>query len=353
MIYRLFRAGSIRISVVAALTWLTATGTGWSYDLTPPWPNGRELAQFRSEPVSFPSHSPFALNDIAGADEVTTAQGLLFMPEVEEALAPFPAIVMLHGAGGIMEARELTYGRQFAAMGVAALVIDVFGARRDLASSFTERLLNITETMFLADAYAGLEFLASMPEVDGGRIALIGFSYGGMAATYAAHEQVAVAFAPEDRGFAAQVAFYAPCIVTFDSPEPSGAPLLMLYGDRDEIIDIERCEDTRDALRNRGGDVQSVMFEGAFHQWDGWSSGGRRLSRGLADCNLRVEDDLDVRDARTGMPMSAVWNRTLILGLCVDDEGYVIKRDDAIRARSNAVLADFLTRSFDAAVDGG
>jgi len=51
------------------------------------------------------------------------------------------------------------------------LTIDTFGARADLATSFIGRVLHITETMFVADAYAGLHFLASRPEIDPRRVA--------------------------------------------------------------------------------------------------------------------------------------------------------------------------------------
>jgi dienelactone hydrolase len=73
---------------------------------------------------------------------------------------------MLHGAGGVLGAREHTYGSQLAAMGAAALVIDTFAARRNRAAGFTERLLEITESMAIADAYAGLRWLAQRPEID-------------------------------------------------------------------------------------------------------------------------------------------------------------------------------------------
>ncbi len=353
MNYRLSPLISIWISNLIIGLMVFASGSARGYDLANPWPNGSELAEFEPEPVRFPSKSPFALNDIEDDDEVTEAVGYLFMPTPDPTGVPAPAVVMLHGAGGVMQPRELTYGRQFAAMGVAALVIDVFAARRDLASGFTDRLLNITETMFLADAFAGRDFLAAMPEIDGERIALIGFSYGGMAATYAAHELVSDAFANGEAGFAAHVSFYAPCIVTFEDPQPAPAPLLMLYGALDEIIDVERCRETEEALRSQGGRVEAVVFDEGFHQWDGWSTNGRRLSRGLADCHLRVEPDLDIHDDFTGLPMSAVWNRTLILAMCVDDEGYVIKRDDTIRERSNAILGTFLNSAFSKGTGGG
>jgi dienelactone hydrolase len=96
-----------------------------------------------------------------------------------------PTVVLLHGSGGVLSTRELTYAPQLAKMGVAALVVDVFGARRDRGTEFIERLLNITETMMVADAYSGLWFLAGRPEIDPHRVVLIGFSYGAMATTFA------------------------------------------------------------------------------------------------------------------------------------------------------------------------
>jgi len=61
-------------------------------------------------------------------------------------------VIMLHGSGGLLWPRERTYGAQFAAMGITALAVDSFAARRDRATSFVDRLLNITESMLLADA---------------------------------------------------------------------------------------------------------------------------------------------------------------------------------------------------------
>jgi dienelactone hydrolase len=85
----------------------------------------------------------------------------------------------------------MTSGAQYAAMGVAPLVIDVFGARRDSTTGFVQRLIEITEATALADVYAGLIYLLSRTNIDPKRGALIGFSYGGMTITYAAHAQVA------------------------------------------------------------------------------------------------------------------------------------------------------------------
>ena len=77
----------------------------------------------------------------------------------------------------------MTYGAQFAVMGVAAHVIDILDVRRDCTTGFVQRLIEITEAMGLADDYTGLIYLLSRPDFDPKQGALIGSSCGGMAIT--------------------------------------------------------------------------------------------------------------------------------------------------------------------------
>ncbi len=312
-----------------------------------PWPPASGDAP-AGQPVTFLSHSPFTLSDAGEGPEdnpPTTAQGTLFVPPGAGPDDKAPAVILLHGASGVHDAREMTYARQFAAHGVAALVIDVFGARRDMANGFVDRLVNITEAMFLADAYAGLRFLDRLPAVDGDRVALIGFSYGGMAATYAAYEQTAEAFARHDERFAAHVAFYAPCIVEFEDNRATGAPLLMLYGGRDAIVDPARCSEVAEELKAGGGRVRMIEYPEAVHQWDGRFGGEFEIGRNLADCDFVVAEDGTVRGAGLPVPMTEPFLRKVMLGLCAADEGYLIGRSDAVRAKSNADLAAFLGKT--------
>ncbi len=316
-------------------------------DLTPPWPSVQRLADIAGTRVTFPSSSPFVLSDRrASCEAPTAALATLFLPPGASAQSPAPAAIILHGAAGVMWARELTYARQLASMGVAALVIDAFAARRERASRFIDRLIEITEAMVLADAFAGLRYLAGRADVDAGRVALIGFSYGGMAATYAAYDQVARRFAPGGERFAGHVAFYAPCIVTFRDNRATGAPVLMLFGGRDAIVDRGRCEGTAGALRSGGAPVEVVVYEDAYHQWDGRFARPREIGRNLAGCRLVVERDGGVHHGRWLLPMLNPWTRKLILALCADQAGYLIGRDDDVRARSNADLARFLDKVF-------
>jgi acetyl esterase/lipase len=149
---------------------------------TDPWPAVGDAA---GRIVAVPSHSPFVPSEIGPGAPATPARVTWYPPAGTDAANSAPAVVLLHGAAGIDEHREPTYARQLAAMGIGAAVVDVFGARRDLATSFTDRVIRITETMALADAYATLAWLKARPEIDGGRVAVWGFSYGAMASIVA------------------------------------------------------------------------------------------------------------------------------------------------------------------------
>jgi len=333
---RLRRLG---LALAAAVFW---SGTA-AAKLGGPWPEGGAIGSATGVEVTFPSSSPFTPTDADEAPAVQ-ARGRLFLPAAAGVAAPVPAVVLLHGAGGVREAREITYARQYATMGVAALVVDAFGARRDVgAASFVDRLLNITESMLVADAYAALAWLAGRADTDADRVALVGFSYGGMASLYAARAQMAETFARGGRRFAAHVAYYAPCIARFERRSTTGAPILMMMGGDDEITDPKRCAETAADLRAGGSDVETITFVGAVHQWDG-GFGRWRARYSLAPCSLFVGRDGGVSDARTYIPMTGPLSRKVILALCVDDGGYLIGRDEAVRSRSNDLVGRFLAR---------
>ncbi|MGD9615804.1 MAG: dienelactone hydrolase family protein [Alphaproteobacteria bacterium] len=320
----------------------------WSH-LTGPWPDAAVLRELPGIAVSWPSSSPFTPEHL-GADPQdnppTPALGRLYLPPGNHAPRSLPAVVLLHGSGGVLPMRELTYAAQLASMGVAALVVDSFAARRNRGTEFLERVLNITETMMLADAYSGLAFLAARPEIDPERVVLTGFSYGAMAAMYALYAQIADRLAPHGPRFAGHVAFYGPCIARFEDSRTTGAPLLMLLGAADEITDERRCAEIADDLLAGGSRVETIVYAGAVHQWDG-AFGWRTIGRNLRHCSLYVERDGTIRDLRTLLAMTGPTSRKIILGLCTLFAGpYPIGRDDAVRARSNADWGRFMAGIF-------
>jgi dienelactone hydrolase len=309
-----------------------------------PWPAIGPAAGTQAEQVSFASSDPFVPKQIGHA-RPRTIQAQLYLPRAARADHATPVVVFLHGSAGNIAERGATYGPQLAAMGIAAMIVDTYDSRPDLGRSFIERVLNVTETMFVADAYGALRYLAERPEIDPGRVVLAGFSYGGMATTYAIYAQIADRLAPAGLRFAGHVAFYAPCIARFADSRTTGAPLLMLYGAEDELIRPGRCEQIANDLRDGGSKVEIIAYPGAVHQWDG-AMHRRLIGRQLAGCSFRVERDGSVRDQRTLLPMSGPFLRKIILGLCTGSRPYPIGRDDRIRELSNRDFGRFLARVF-------
>ena len=315
-----------------------------------PWPDARSVTGVAREEVTLHSSDPFTPAEIGAAKpREVTAQ--LFLPTI----APgdqAPAVVLLHGSAGNAYERGERYGPALASMGITVLVVDTYASRPDLGESYIDRVLHITETMFDADAYAGLRYLASRPDIDPHRVVLAGFSYGGMAATYAMYAQEADRFMPPGLRFAGHVAFYAPCIARFRDSRTTGAPLLMLYGQDDELMRASRCEQVADDLRGGGSAVQMVSYPGAVHQWDG-PLALRTIGRHLADCRFIVNRDGTVTDANTTLPMNGPVMREVSLALCTGSRPYPIGRNAAAAAASNRDFAAFLQRVFAAPATAG
>ncbi len=93
---------------------------------------------------------------------------------------PAPGVIMCHGfTGHKAETHRLFVqaARDFAAHGLAVLRFDFRGSG-DSAGDFRD----MTITREVEDARAALGFLASRPEVDGGRLGALGLSLGGCVA---------------------------------------------------------------------------------------------------------------------------------------------------------------------------
>jgi len=129
------------------------------------WPHG-ELVKFRSH-----------------AKDKAQITGLLYKPKGKP---PFPAIVLMHGRGGAFPYQE-NWAYLLSKYGYVTLMVDGYCARglRCLRLGKTKKTSawkKMYETEFrIGDAKAGVDYLASLPIVDKGRIGGFGFSRGGSA----------------------------------------------------------------------------------------------------------------------------------------------------------------------------
>jgi dienelactone hydrolase len=222
--------------------------------------------------ASQPERVQFASGDApAGAPVVLS--GWWFKAPLKADAPAAPAVLMLHGCGGMLNRRgEPTVRiREYAALlnqqGWHALAVDSLSPRGE-TELCTQRIgtRKITQVQRRLDALASLQWLASQPGADAGRLALLGWSHGGSAVLSASnldHPDVAKATVQPRLA----VAFYPGCETEVRRGYRPAADALLLVGLADDWTPAAPCQ----ALAGtRGGHtIQVEAYEGAYHGFDG------------------------------------------------------------------------------------
>lgn len=215
-------------------------------------------AAFTTLPVTFTNVTPGAPQEISAT---------LVRPAGE---GPFPAVVQLHGCGGL-EAQSYRWARWLAGHGYVALVVDSFGPRGvkgDCRSGPDEPPI----TARFDDAFGALRYLQSLPWVRRERIAAIGWSQGGVYAIAVINgpsleraKKRGVELPPV--GFAAGIGVYPGGCFSLVQ-EQVIRPLLVLIGGADDWTPAAKCEEMVAAMKSRGADASIVVYPGAYHYFD-------------------------------------------------------------------------------------
>ncbi len=127
---------------------------------------------------------------------------------------------------------------QLAKQGYAALAIDVYGDAKvtDKVSEASEWMMSVLQdqNVLLARAKAGLDTLAIQPEVDAGRLAVIGFCFGGKIALDLAREGLSLKAAVSFHGTLSPKAPAQPGKVT--------AEIQVNHGEQDRMVTLDAVE---------------------------------------------------------------------------------------------------------------
>ena len=150
------------------------------------------------------------------------------------ATGKLPAVVLLHGSGGVNGGHEF-WAKHFNEMGVASfLIIDSFSSRGLVSTSTNQALLG--RYNMIVDAYRGLEMLAAHSRIDGNRVAVMGFSRGGQSALYSSLKRFQQSWGAGNR-FAAHIPLYASCSATLiGDTDLTGAPIRQHHGAADDYV---------------------------------------------------------------------------------------------------------------------
>ena len=227
------------------------------------------LADGRSGKIAFESPTPKSIRDLVTHAAMTRAVISGFLSFPEKAAGPVPAMVILHGSGGI-SGRESMWAQRMDDLGYAAFIVDSFAGRGIKDTMTDQSQLSMAGDM--ADGLVALRLLATHPRVDRKRIAVMGFSRGGIAALYTALEPIRRGIIEDDLRFAAHVPLYPGCNVPYVSAHLDGAPILMLLGGKDDYTPAAPCVAYADTLRAKGARVSVVVYPEARHGFDGLTS---------------------------------------------------------------------------------
>jgi dienelactone hydrolase len=239
--------------------------------------------------------------------EPATIWGELSFPA--EGPAPFPAVVLAHGCGGVGPAVR-GWAKELGGMGVATFAIDSFGGRGIRETCTGQNSINRGSR--LVDVYRGLELLSTHPRIDSSRIALMGFSQGGGVTLLARHLRFQRLWLSAQHDFAAYLAFYpATCNRIFlQETELSSRPLRIFQGTADDWTPIGPCRDYVKKISAAGKDVELFEYAGAHHSFDNPSLPAARFRPDVfngSNCSY-VEGEpgrFQVSHRETGKPSSS------------------------------------------------
>lgn len=202
-----------------------------------------------------------------GSDKTLVIEGKLTMPE--DIAGKAPAVIILHTATGNTGAGAEHYAevaRTLNKMGIAAFVVDSHKTRN--IKTLKDGLTRITWEERVADAYAALNLLSTHPKIDSQKIAVMGFAGGGTVSLFSASKQVRDSLALNDLKFAAHIALYPDSFSQLKTPDFTGAPVLLLLGDKDNLAPTAQSLSYVKRLQSSSAQVKVVVLEDAYHAFD-------------------------------------------------------------------------------------
>lgn len=322
-----------------------------------------QLAADDSGVIYYPIKSPYDFSRILnGYNELEshTGKATLVMPEGASADKPVPAMVILHGSGGIQKGREMKYAQLFAENGIAGFVVDYYeprGVKPDTV--YQMKTMIATEVDVMSDAYSALKILGTHPAIDAAKIGVTGYSYGGMATRYTMDDRLKRIMGAGVAPFALHMDIYGPCHQTLGHAGTTSAPYLAIHGDADNSVDPVLCQAVYKDLEAAGSKVESHVMPGAGHAWEN-AAAKRNFTEGsyVRGCKFSFDPKTGafLVDGKSGRfqptpemtrPQRAMVRAGLgeLAGTCVG-QGYTVGNDPETDRKSKAIQLEFMKRIF-------
>ncbi|MGY4284680.1 dienelactone hydrolase [Bradyrhizobium sp. LM2.7] len=193
----------------------------------------------------------------------------LYKPEGE---GPFPAVIALHGCGGLggnsdpVLPRYRDWALQLLKAGNAVLLPDSYGSR-ELGPQCRVKELHVkARRERVADVAAARGWLMKQAWVARNRVSLIGWANGASTLLWAVRPQNAARDAVPD--FRAAIAFYPDCRISAGLGWSTRVPTLVLIGANDDVSSPPACRQMVEGAHGRSALARIVVYPDAYHDFD-------------------------------------------------------------------------------------
>jgi dienelactone hydrolase len=225
-----------------------------------------------------------------------TLSGELAFPD---GAGPFPAVILAHGCAGNGYS-DVTWAPMLRKWGYATFVVDSFGGRSISIQGICEDVTRLFPVRRVPDVYGALRILATHPKISADRVALMGFSHGGIVTLSASTQWARDMFAPNGRpSFRAFFPFYPYCNSVVPEYDAVSAPVRIHTGALDDWTPAKPCQDWTERLRSKGFDASVTLYPEAHHAFDDPTGSPIRLPKvvNVSTCTPRFKSILGPSEA--------------------------------------------------------
>lgn len=263
------------------------------------------IASAQTQKIVFASSNPVDFPQLLAKKSLAPQMiwGLLDLPPVTNKV---PLVIMMSGSSGILPS-TVKYVTALNKMGIATLRVNSL-TPRGVKETVTDQSA-ISLPMLVADAYAAFNFMAKYPAIDPQKIAIMGWSKGGLISLMTAFEDLNTRLIQiKSQRFAAHIAFYPACNVLFPDTHLDGKPWLYVHGGMDDYTSPDICLNLISKLRN-STTITTVLFPNAYHAFDNdkpvtWDT----FAQNPANCQGKFLANWAFADAHTGMLIQSQWD---------------------------------------------
>jgi dienelactone hydrolase len=203
--------------------------------------------------------------DVEGKEVTYSAEGVVmkgYLAYDKSMTGRRPGVLVVHEWWGLNE-YDRKRARMLAEIGYTALAVDMYGDGKqavhpDDAGKFSSELMKNFDTA-KARFMGAMEFLKKQPTVDPGRIAAIGYCFGGGVVLNMARQGVDL------KG----VASFHGGLSAVKPPQPGAVKtkILVLHGADDKFVTPEQIEAFKKEMKDAGADFQFITYPGAIHSF--------------------------------------------------------------------------------------